>query len=118
MSIYEEYCATEEEFIFEARKRFGEFRRAEGKEFLLLPTRDLDARVYPAFKAKNDLRFLVISWKTFRDKEVEERLMSYAKNTYGIFYLYRWSGGRGNVKIGDLELKTTHNRVMIITYSP
>lgn len=111
---------NEGKFLAETVGQFGTLKRL-GNEFafikLLLPVKGLDVMVYGPFEASDGRHIVFASWKKEGDATVEERLKTYAENLLGPHYfIARWPKAEGNVTIGDLKLKNTHHRVLVIWY--
>lgn len=115
---------SEQEFIDDTEETYGTFHRIDSDERLItmfIPHQNLDMLVYNPFIASGadrDRRFVIISWKSASvDEGIEERLREYAESLIVIDWrICRWPRAEGGVRIGDLRLKNTHHRLLMIRY--
>lgn len=114
---------SQQEFIDDIEKEFGTFDEIDSNEqfiTLFIPHRELDMMVYNPFIAKNadgDCRVVIISWKSDGDASIEEKLKDYARSLLvKEWFICKWPRAEGGVRIGDLILRNTHHRVLMIRY--
>ena len=112
---------SEAEFIELTRIHHGTFAPIKPSEEVIkmfIPSRGLDIMMYGPYITRDNLRLLVISWKSEGDASVTERLTAYAGNLQGVQWaICKWPRAEGNVNIGSLQLKKTHHRCMTIWYN-
>jgi hypothetical protein len=125
----DDYTEFEEEHQFNEwlYNKFGSLRivpESERNAICLLPMRDLDAKVYGPFKditatkPHDEVNIMFISWKnSSEESEIKETLFSYKRKCLGMCsHFFEWPEARGNVEFGDLTLKQSHHRVLLIYY--
>lgn len=115
---------SEQKFIDDTKQHFGTFHQIDSEEQFIrefIPHQDLDMLVYKPFIARNadgDRRVVIISWKMEADADIEKRLQEYARNLPVIkWFICKWPRAEGGVRIGDLKLKNTHHRFLVIWYA-
>ena len=111
---------SEQEFIDDTNEHFGTFKRIDSDEqyiTMFIPHQDLDMKVYNPYTVSDDRHVVIISWKSEGDESVEGRLKEYANSLLGKQWrICKWPKAEGRVEIGDLKLKNTHHRCMLIWY--